>query len=136
MSVWALDSARIFWILGRSCASPATPISVINVEMSDCFSARYDATFGPVYATSLLTPEDTASCATIVNAPISRVLGEWVHPQSSTDTPSPMVTTLTMSPYLSPKNIFAPVWRASSIDISWTETGSESVIYWLMVVSI
>ncbi len=61
----------------------------------------------------------------------SRVIGPiwprestWVPPQNSSDD-GPACTTRTEEPYLSPKNAMAPIFSASSRDVSVVSTGTS-----------
>ena len=63
-----------------------------------------------------LTPALTPDSLLIIKRPISERLLTCVPPQSSTEA-SPMLTTLTSSPYFSPKRAIAPAFLASSTDI-------------------
>ena len=62
------------------------------------------------------TPAATPDSATILNRPMSPVALTCVPPHSSWVLP--MLSTRTVSPYFSPNSIIAPVFCASSIDIS------------------
>ena len=54
------------------------------------------------------------------------MLSTWQPPQSSTEAPSPIVTTRTVSPYFSPKSAIAPRERASAIGTISLVTGRSA----------
>ncbi len=103
---------------------------LLHLSVSHTFAMVSSALFAavrtpvPVTASIRLTPEATPPSERILKAPISPVFFTWVPPQSSTDQ-SPAFTTRTTAPYFSPKRAMAPVFWASSMDISVTETGRK-----------
>ena len=82
----------------------------------------------PVTASMRRTPLAMLDSEMILNSPMSAVEATCVPPQNSTLNDSSIVTTRTVSPYLSPKNILTfGILRASSIGMStpvWTATAS------------
>ncbi len=68
------------------------------------------------------TPLATENSLLIRNAPAMAVLLRWVPPQNSTEYPSPMSTTRTVSPYFSPNRAMAPRSLASSMGSTWVST--------------
>ena len=69
--------------------------------------------FDPVIASNLLTPDDTEVSLDIINPSISEVFFTCVPPHNSTQHSPLRLTTLTSSPYLSPKKANAPESMAS-----------------------
>ena len=63
-----------------------------------------------------MEPSDTS-----VTGPICPSESTWVPPQNSSDV-GPACTTRTDEPYLSPKNAMAPIFSASSRDVSVVPT--------------
>ena len=82
---------------------------MIVVRASFDFLTKFD----PVIASILLTPDDTEVSLDIINPSISDVFFTCVPPHNSTENSPPKLTTLTSSPYLSPKNANAPESKAS-----------------------
>lgn len=84
--------------------------SAISALSSADFSARYASAASPHRASMRRTPEAMAPSDLILKRPMSEVLVTCAPPQSSMEYPSsawvwpPIWTTLTRSPYLSPKN--------------------------------
>gem|GEM_PF-5564742 len=110
--------------------------SSIKRDSDFCASST---TLVQVTAVSLLIHAATELCSMILNAQISAVLATCVHQQSSIDlrsrsfsTDHKILTTRTVSPYLSSKNALAPVSFASSIVISWVLTSSHCLIHVLI----
>ena len=68
-----------------------------------------------VDASILLTPDEIEDSERILNCPISEVLPTCVPPHSSKENLSSILTTLTLSPYFSPKRAVAPFFLASSM---------------------
>ena len=61
------------------------------------------------------TPDEIEDSERSLNCPISEVLPTCVPPHSSKENLSSMLTTLTLSPYFSPKRAVAPFFLASSM---------------------
>ena len=72
----------------------------------------------PVVASIRRTPLATENSLWMWNTPTLAVLSRWVPPQNSTEYPSPMSTTRTLSPYFSPNRAMAPVFLASSMGMT------------------
>ena len=87
-----------------------------------------------VRASILLTPAATPDSDTILKSLMLAVLATCVPPQNSLEK-SPIHTTLTFSPYFSPKSAIAPVFLASSIVIIFVSTGIASAIFSLTISS-
>ncbi len=81
-------------------------------------------------------PAATPDSEIIRNKPISPVRCTWVPPQSSTEKPSPIVNTRTLSPYFSPKSAIAPLDLASFISHKSVCTAELIWICWLTRLSI
>ena len=82
----------------------------------------------PVTASILLIPAATPDSETILNNPISPELATWVPPHNSFEK-SPTETTLTFSAYFSSKRQVAPLFLASSNDISFVSTTDTVIIF-------
>ena len=65
-------------------------------------------------ASILLMPDEILDSESILNNLISLVLLTWVPPHSSVEKSPPILSTLTLSPYFSPKKASAPSFIASS----------------------
>ena len=74
------------------------------------------------------TPQATENSLWMWNTPTLAVLSTWVPPHSSTEKPSPISTTRTVSPYFSPNRAVAPVSQAASrLDITSVVSLSQPV---------
>ena len=73
-------------------------------------------------------PEETALSCLILNLLILPVVETWVPPHNSLEN-SPIVTTLTLSPYFSPNKAVAPSFLASSKLLMLVSTTISSSIF-------
>jgi len=85
----------------------------------------------PDAASTRRTPAATPLSPLILTTPMSPVRATCVPPHSSVEK-SPMRTTVTRSPYLSPKNASAPALIASSYGISSDHTSALARMYALV----
>ena len=83
----------------------------------------------------LRIPDEIALSCLILNLLILPVLETWVPPHNSLEN-SPIVTTLTWSPYFSPNNAVAPSFLASSKLLILVSTVISSSIFWFTINSI
>ena len=88
----------------------------------------------PVTASTRRIPAATPPSETILRLPISPVRDTWVPPHNSLELP--ISRTRTSSPYFSPNSIMAPVFCASSKDMTLPEVAVFSRISWLTIPSI
>ncbi len=89
----------------------------------------------PAMASILLRPAETLDSDVILTRPICPVERQWVPPQSSFETPSPMITRRTSSPYFSSKSAMAPLAIASSLEVISVRMGRSSRTYWFTIAS-
>ena len=112
----------------------------LTLSSSAIFFNSYSSVFinssaaKPVTASIRLVPAETLPSEIILNGPISPVALQWVPPQSSA-VKSPARTTLTLSPYFSPKSAMAPFETASSMVVHAILTGEFSITFSLTIPS-
>ena len=100
------------WVLSTAAAS-------LILSSRSCKKCK---AFCPVTASTRRIPAATPLSETILRVPISPVRATCVPPQSSFELP--ISSTRTSSPYFSPKSIMAPVFWASSKDITFAEVAA------------
>ena len=107
----SLTSCMIVWHLFTMSSGFASLRLSAACWIVAALSSTSSRTPLPVTASIRLTPEATELSEIILNRPILEVLSRCVPPQNSIEavsSPSPIVTTLTVSPYFSPNRAIAP----------------------------